>query len=151
MPLIETNNISADRVDELIKAIKSDADFWSEDAAERASDEYKGFGSVRNNIVSTDYNNSDFPVLFVYAIGLNKVNTAGGSYPIGADIALRVAQRYQEGDANISAAKKHAELLLLSVEQTFSLHSKEKTLIFEDVLGSYKTHNIESIIELNNE
>lgn len=151
MPLIETNNISADRVDELILAIKNDADFWNDDASERVSDDYKGFGSIRNNIVSTVYSDADFPILFVYAIGLSKVNTAGGSYPIGADIALRVAQRYQEGDVNISAAKKHAELLLLSIEQTFNLHTKEKTLIFEDVLGSYKTHNIESIVELNND
>lgn len=147
MPIYEYET-SSSKVDRLIELIKQDGDFWQENYTDRQDENYMGFNSIRNNMLMADFSDEDFPILFVYADELLKLNTNAGSAVSGVSVVLRVVERFQESEEGISQAKARIETLLLSIEETFGLTNINKTLVFEDTLGSYKVHTVASTVEL---
>lgn len=149
MPLLPDDTATCSKlVQEIITAVKGDSDFWNNDPLERAKPEYKGFRSIRNNRLTRDFVEGDFPVLFIdgdenLATQLNAGIVITTRIPV-----FQVTDLYVEDDDALASIKHKIEILFMSVLNTFELHNADKILMFEDVLGNFKTSNITTRIAL---
>jgi len=136
-------------IEALIAKIKENPIFWDDDINKRTESTYTGFGSIRNNKVSQDFNQFSFPVLFIAPEDTKTTKLGRGIAPNSFIVTMQVSGLHVESDEEIAKIREKIEELLVAVVNSEGLVSAEDDItFFEDILKTFKTHNVAMKVEL---